>query len=100
MGRTKSSRPLKSSPIATMPPALTSSGPRSGTAWPRRRPAPAPDVVRPLRVEEEGQPAVGDLGRHLDVPVAEGRDEQRDRGAFGLVQQLERLAQAEPLVGR
>ena len=58
----------------------------------------SPQTSGLLGVEEERQPAVGHLGGQLDVLVAQRRDPHRDAGALGLVEQLQRLAQAAALV--
>ena len=54
----------------------------------------APDQVGPLGVEEDRQPAVGDLGGLLDVLGAERRDVDRDGVALGVGEDLQRLAEA------
>ena len=57
----------------------------------------APDGRGLLGVEQERQPAVGVLRRALDALRAERGHEDRDRGALGLVEQLEGLAEAGAL---
>ena len=96
----KSSIPFTSSPIASMPPALISSGPEvGGAAW-RRRPRarrPRPRRAFSGRKRNGSQPSATSavISTFLSPRAATQRG---TAGALGLVEQLERLAEAESLV--
>ena len=80
--------------MASRPPAAISSGPSAGSrlAAPcvERGPEDVPGLVRH---EEDGQPAVGHLGGHGDVLLAQRGHPDRDARAHRVVDDLERLAQ-------
>ena len=59
-----------------------------------------PDLVGLLRGEEHRLPALGDLGGQLDVLGAQCGDRDRDAFADRVIDELQRLAQAGPAVGR
>ena len=60
----------------------------------------AEDLLGLLGEEEDRQPAVGHLGGHGDVLLAQGGHPDRDAGSHGVVDQLEGLAQPRPFAGR
>ncbi len=80
--------------MAARPPAAISSGPRPGDALggPRGQ-GFAPYVVCPLGDEQEREPSVGQLGGHLDVLRSHRRHPDGDLLAYGVVDELQRLAQ-------
>ena len=83
-----------------MPPAVTSSGPRSparGRAGCERR---TEHGVGALGQVEEREPAVGHLGRERDVLLAQRRDVDGDVRALRMGDDLERLAEPGALLGR
>ena len=84
--------------MASRPPAAISQRAERGVALGRarvqRRPEDLPGLVRH---EEDGQPAVGHLGRHGHVLLAQRGHPDRDAGAHRVVDDLERLAQPGPL---
>ena len=96
-----SAPPRTRSPMARRPPAAICSGSSEGSrlAAPaaERRPEDLLDLVGD---EEDRQPAVGHLGRHGDVLLAQRGDPDRDARAHRVVDDLERLAEPGPLAGR
>jgi hypothetical protein len=78
-----------------MPPAVIMSGSRPGFRFGGTDvEVGAPHVSGLGRVEEDGHPAVGHLGGHLDVLGAERGHPDRDAGPDGVGDDLERFAQA------
>jgi len=59
-----------------------------------------PHVAELVGHEEDGEPAVGDLGGHLDVLRADRRDDDGDVGPQRVMHELQRLAEPGALVGR
>ena len=94
---------VTSSPVADRRGARrqqTCSGPSDASRFAAPSSSGAPQTsLRPLGDEEDREPAVGHLGGHRHVALAERRDPDRDRGADRVGDDLERLAEPGALAG-